>query len=344
MEYRFLGRSGFKVPVLGFGGATFGGNGPLYNALGSTQQQEAKRLVDICLERGVNLFDTADIYSDGDSERILGAALKGRRDQAIISTKVTLRSGEDANAVGASRFHLIKATEDSLRRLNTDYIDLLHLHHFDTQTPIEETLSTLDELVRSGKVRYLGVSNFAGWQVMKSLAVAERYGYQPYVSNQTFYSLVSRDYEWELMQLGEDQGLGALVWSPLGWGRLTGKFNRHNPLPAQSRLHETAEIGPSVDDELLYRVIDALEDLSKQTGKSVPQLAINWLLQRPTVSSVLIGARNEAQLIDNLAAADWQLSSDQVQLLDEASRSRIPYPYFLYWSGIFAERTKPLCS
>ena len=340
MNYRYLGRSGFKVPELGFGAGTFGGRGPLFSAWGDTQIAGAKRLVAICLEHGVNLFDTADVYSDGESERILGAALKGRRHEAIISTKVSLRVGDGANAVGASRFHLLKATDDALRRLDTDYIDLLQLHHFDAMTPVEETLSTLDQIVRCGKVRYIGVSNFSGWQVMKSLAVAERYGYPRYVANQAYYSLIGRDYEWELMPLGQDQGLGAIVWSPLGWGRLTGKIRRDCPLPETSRLHQTENSAPPVEHERLYRVVDVLLEISAQTGKSVPQIAINWLLQRPTVASVLIGARDETQLLDNLGAAGWALHDEHLQALNEVSKTSVPYPYYPYWSGQFAERNR----
>jgi aryl-alcohol dehydrogenase-like predicted oxidoreductase len=339
--YRFLGNSGFKVPVLGFGAGTFGGQGPLFSAWGNSDEREAKRLIDICLDAGVNLFDTADVYSDGASEAILGAAIKGRRSQVIVSTKLTLRAGEGPNDVGASRSHLIDATDKALHRLGTDFIDLLQLHHFDAMTPVESVMSTLDELVRAGKVRYLGVSNFSGWQLMKSQAAADRYGYSRYVANQTYYSLIGRDYEWELMPLGLDQGVGALVWSPLGWGRLTGKIRRGQPLPESSRLHDTAGFAPPVDQERLYRVIDALEDTAKETGKTIAQIALNWLLQRPTVSTVLVGARNEAQLRDNLGSVGWNLTADQVAKLDVASRVTPPYPYYPYWNGQFSERNPP---
>jgi aryl-alcohol dehydrogenase-like predicted oxidoreductase len=340
--YRFLGNSGFKVPVLGFGAGTFGGQGPLFSAWGNSDEREAKRLIDICLDAGVNLFDTADVYSDGASEVILGAAIKGRRSQVIVSTKLTLRAGEGPNDVGASRSHLIEGTNKALQRLGTDFIDLLQLHHFDAMTPVESVMSTLDELVRAGKVRYLGVSNFSGWHLMKSQAAADRHGYSRYVANQTYYSLIGRDYEWELMPLGLDQGVGALVWSPLGWGRLTGKIRRGQPLPASSRLHDTAGFAPPVDQERLYRVIDALEDTAKETGKTIPQIALNWLLQRPTVSTVLVGARNEAQLRDNLGSVGWNLTADQVAKLDVASRVTPPYPYYPYWNGQFSERNPPL--
>ena len=341
MLYRFLGNSGFKVPVLGFGAGTFGGKGPLFSAWGNSDEREAKRLVDICLDAGVNLFDTADVYSDGASEAILGAAIKGRRRQVIVSTKLTLRAGEGPNDVGASRSHLTDATNKALQRLGTDYIDLLQLHHFDAATPVESVMSTLDQLVRVGKVRYLGVSNFSGWQLMKSQAVADRYGYSRYVANQTYYSLIGRDYEWELMPLGLDQGIGAVVWSPLGWGRLTGKIRRGQPLPESSRLHDTAGFAPPVDQERLYRVIDALDDVAQETGRTIAQIALNWLLQRPTVSTVLIGARNEAQLLENLGSAGWNLTADQVTKLDAASRVTPPYPYYPYWNGQFAERSPP---
>ncbi|GAB2552855.1 aldo/keto reductase [Rhodanobacter koreensis] len=341
MDYRYLGNSGFKVPALGFGAGTFGGKGPLFSAWGNTDIAEAKRLVDICLEAGVNLFDTADVYSDGASESILGAALKGRREQAIISTKLSLRAGDDPNDVGASRQHLISGVERALKRLGTDYIDLLQLHHFDAMTPVEQVMSTLDDLVRAGKLRYLGASNFSGWQLMKSQAAADRHGYSRFVANQTYYSLIGRDYEWELMPLGLDQGVGAVVWSPLGWGRLTGKIRRGQPLPEGSRLHDTAGFAPPVDEERLYRVVDALDALAAETGKSVPQIALNWLLQRPTVSTVLIGARNEQQLRQNLDAASWNLSREQVAQLDAASAVTPPYPYYPYWNGQFAERNPP---
>ena len=339
MEYRYLGASGFRVPVLGLGTGTFGGHGPLFSAWGRTDVEEAKRLIAICLEAGLNLFDSADVYSDGASESILGAAVRGRRDEVILSTKITLRAGPGPNDVGASRHHLLRAVDKSLARLQTDYIDLLQLHHFDAMTPVDSVMSTLDDLVRAGKVRYLGVSNFSGWQLMKSLAAADRYGYARYVANQTYYSLIGRDYEWELMPLALDQGLGAVVWSPLGWGRLTGRVRRGQPLPASSRLHDTARFAPPVDDERLYRVVDALAEVAAEIGRTIPQVAINWLLQRPTVSTVLIGARNEEQLRDNLGAIGWSLSEDQMARLDGASRVMPPYPYYPYWNGQFAERT-----
>jgi aryl-alcohol dehydrogenase-like predicted oxidoreductase len=330
MEYRPLGNSGLKVPVLSFGAGTFGGSGPLFGEWGNTGPSEARRLIDLCLDAGVNLFDTADVYSDGASETVLGEAIKGRRDSVLISTKTSLPTGEGANDSGSSRFRLIRAVDRALARLGTDYIDLLQLHAFDAATPVEEVLSTLDMLVRAGKLRYVGISNFSGWQVMKSLAAADRYGWPRYVAHQVYYSLIGRDYEWELMPLGKDQGVGALVWSPLGWGRLTGKIRRDAPLPENSRLHGTAAFGPPVDDERLYRVVDALEEIAREVDKAVPQVALNWLLQRPTVSSVIIGARNEEQLRQNLGAVGWNLTREQIDRLDAASAVTAPYPYFPY--------------
>ncbi|MBM7121401.1 aldo/keto reductase [Dyella kyungheensis] len=328
MEYRQLGASGFKVPVLSFGTGTFGGKGEFFGAWGNTDVAEAKRLVDVCLDAGLTMFDSADIYSDGAAESVLGEAIKGRRDRVLISTKATFRSGEGPNDVGSSRFHLLKACDAALKRLGTDYIDLFQLHGFDALTPVEETLSTLDDLVRAGKIRYIGVSNFSGWHLMKSLAVSDRYGYSRYIANQAYYSLIGRDYEWEQMPLGLDQGVGAVVWSPLGWGRLTGKIRRGQPLPATSRLHKTGDVGPQMSDEYLYRVVDALDEVAAETGKSVPQVALNWLLQRPTVSTVVIGARNEEQLTQNLGAVGWNLTKEQVAKLDAASDVAPVYPYW----------------
>jgi aryl-alcohol dehydrogenase-like predicted oxidoreductase len=336
MEYRHLGASGLKVPVLSFGTGTFGGKGELFEAWGATDVAEARRLIDICLEAGVTMFDSADIYSGGAAESILGEALKGRRDKALISTKATFRFDDEPNSVGSSRYHLIRSVDAALKRLQTDYIDVFQLHGFDAKTPVQEVLSTLDDLVRAGKIRYTGVSNFSGWHLMKSLDVADRYGYPRYVANQTYYSLIGREYEWELMPLGIDQGVGAVVWSPLGWGRLTGKIRRGQPLPVVSRLHKTGDIGPQVEDEYLYRVVDALDAIAQETGKTIAQIALNWLLQRPTVSTVLIGARNEEQLRQNLGAVGWNLTPEQVAKLDEASRVRPVYPYWHQES--FAER------
>jgi aryl-alcohol dehydrogenase-like predicted oxidoreductase len=343
MEYRTLGRSGLKVPALSFGAGTFGGQGPLFSAWGDTDVAGAKRMVDISLEAGLTLFDTADVYSNGASEEILGAALEGRRDQALISTKLGLPIGDGPLDAGSSRLRLTRGVEAALTRLKTDRIDLLQLHAFDGTTPVEETLAALDDLVRAGKVLYVGASNFAGWELMKSLAAADRHGWPRYVAHQAYYSLVGRDYEWELMPLAADQGVGAMVWSPLGWGRLTGKIRRGQPLPETSRLHETADFGPPVDDERLYRVVDALDEIAAETERTVPQVAINWLLRRPTVSSVIIGARTEDQLRQNLGAVGWSLTPEQVARLDAASAVTPAYPYYPYWrEGGFRRVNPPL--
>ncbi len=328
MEFRQLGYSGLKVPVLSFGVATFGGGNEFFKAWGQTDVDEAKRLVSVCMEAGVNLFDVANVYSHGLAEEILGKAIEGRRHELLLSTKATFRMGEGENNVGSSRRHLIEQCNVSLKRLGTDYIDIYHMHGFDALTPIEETLETLDTLVKDGKVRYIAASNFSGWHMMKSLALSEKHSWQRYVAHQVYYSLIGRDYEWELMPLGLDQKVGALVWSPLGWGRLTGKIRRGHPVPEQSRLHKTADMGPPVADEYLYTVVDALDEVAKEIERSVPQVALNWLLTRPTVSSVIIGARNEEQLKQNLFAAEFTLTPNQVAKLDKASEPVLPYPYW----------------
>lgn len=330
MEYRQLGGSGFKVPVLSLGTGTFGGGGEFFKAWGATDVAEASRLVDICLEAGLTMFDSADIYSKGMAEEILGQAIKGRRDAVLISTKGTFRFGSGPNEVGSSRHHLIRSVEGSLRRLGTDYIDLYQLHGFDALTPAEEVLSTLENLVRAGKIRYIGCSNFSGWQLMKALSVSERYGLSRYVAHQVYYSLAGRDYEWELMPLGIDQKVGAVVWSPLGWGRLTGKIRRGQPLPADSRLQSkvVTDAAPPIENERLYQIVDALDEVAKETGKTVPQIALNWLLQRPTVATVIVGARNEEQLRQNLGAVGWNLTTEQVARLDAASSTTKIYPYW----------------
>ncbi len=330
MEYRLLGASGLKVPVLSFGTGTFGGKGEFFEAWGVSDVQEATRIVDVCLDAGLNMFDSADVYSSGNSESVLGQAIKGRRDQVLISTKATFTFGKGPNEVGSSRFHLINAVEGSLKRLGTDYIDLFQLHAFDAMTPIEETLSALDDLVRAGKIRYIGCSNFSGWHLMKSLSISERYGWSRHVAHQAYYSLIGRDYEWELMPLAKDQGVGTVVWSPLGWGRLTGKIRRGAPKPEVSRLNSQLVVdnGPQVDEEYLYSVVDVLDEIATETGKTVPQIALNWLLTRPTVSTLIIGARNEEQLKQNLGALGWELSADQLDRLDRVSRPALPYPYW----------------
>jgi aryl-alcohol dehydrogenase-like predicted oxidoreductase len=340
MEYRLLGGSGLKVSALGFGAATFGGSNEFFKGFGSTQVDEARRLIDICLDSGVNLFDTADGYSEGRSEEILGKALAGKRNSALISTKCGFPSGPGPNDLGSSRIHLRSALEASLRRLGTDYIDIYHLHCFDAMTPIEEVQDTLNKFVREGKVRYIACSNFSGWHLMKSLAVADRYGWTRFVAHQVYYSLIGREYEWELMPLALEEKVGALVWSPLGWGRLTGRIRRGQPLPQVSRLHSIADAGPAVPDEYLYTVVDALDKVAAEIGRTVPQVALNWLLQRPTISSVIIGARNEEQLRQNLDSVGWNLTADQVAALDKASDLQPVYPYW-HQRKFFSERNPP---
>jgi aryl-alcohol dehydrogenase-like predicted oxidoreductase len=328
MEFRYLGNSGFKVPVLSFGTATFGGGG-FFRAWGTSDVDEARRLVDICMDAGVTFFDSADIYSYGMSEEILGEAISGRpRDSMILSTKATFRMGDDPNEVGSSRYHLIRSCERSLRRLKTDYIDLYILHGFDAKTAVEEVLKTLDTLVSSGKVRYIGCSNFSGWHLMKSLGISEKYGWSRYVAHQAHYSLLWREYEWELMPLALDQGVGTMVWSPLAGGRLGGRYRRGQPMPADGRLEQGGGEGPSYPEEWFYSLIDTLDEVAAETGKTVAQVALNWLTQRPTVANVCIGARNEEQLRANLGAVGWNLSAEQMEKLDRASQRDLTYPYW----------------
>jgi aryl-alcohol dehydrogenase-like predicted oxidoreductase len=343
MEYRSLGRSGLKVPELCFGTGTFGGGNDFFKSWGETQDEEARKLIDVCMEAGCNFFDTADIYSDGASETVLGKAIKHlKREDLLLSTKATFRGGtlKGPNDVGSSRYHLIKALEASLKRLGTDYVDVYHMHAFDATTPVEETLDTLNEFVRSGKVRYIACSNFSGWHLMKSLSASERYGWSKYVGHQVYYSLIGRDYEWELMPLALDQGVGALVWSPLGWGRLTGKIRRGQPLPETSRLKEKSVVdaGPQPDIEYVYKVVDALDEVAKETGKTVPQIALNWVLRRPSVSTVVIGARDEKQLRANLDSVGWKLTAEQIATLDAASVVPLAYPY---WHQVQFEERNP---
>ncbi len=328
MEFRQLGRSGLHVPVLSFGTGTFGGSNEFFKRWGQTDAEEAARLVSVCLEAGVNFFDTADIYSEGQSELILGKALAGRRDKALIATKATFPMGPGPNDRGSSRRHLTLACEASLKRLGTDCIDVYFMHGFDALTPVEETLRTLDDFISAGKIRYIGCSNFSGWHVMKSLAVSEKYGLGRYVVYQGNYSLLSRDYEWELMPLALDQGLGLMVWSPLGWGRLTGMIRRDAPV-GEGRIKSGGAVGgPPVDDAHLFAIVDVLEEIAQETGKRIPQVALNWLLGRPTVANLVIGARNEEQLRQNLGATGWELSPEQRARLDAASRRTPPYPYW----------------
>jgi aryl-alcohol dehydrogenase-like predicted oxidoreductase len=326
MEYRRLGASGLRVPALSFGTATFGGSNDFFKGFGDTDAKGAARLIDICLDHGISMFDSADVYSDGQAETILGEAIKGKRERLLISTKATFPLGDGPNAFGSSRQHLVKAVDDALTRLNTDRIDLFQLHGQDYNTPVEETLSTLDQMVRAGKIRYIGGSNFSGWHLMKSLAVSERYGYPRHIAHQAYYSLLNRDYEWELMQLGLDQGVGAVVWSPLGWGKLTGKIRRGQPAKPGTRAHDIAGTGPHYDDERLFKIVDALDGVAAETGKTITQVALNWLLQRPTVANIIVGARNEEQLIQNIGAVGWALTADQMAKLNAASAVQAAYP------------------
>ncbi|WP_057939770.1 aldo/keto reductase [Algoriphagus resistens] len=329
MKFKNLGNSGLKVPVLSFGTATFGGTNEFFGKWGKTDVKGASRLIDISLERGVNFFDTANVYSQGDSESVLGEALKGRRQDAIISTKATFQVGDGVNDKGSSRFHLTKALEDSLTRLQTDYVDLFLMHGFDNTTPVEETLRTLDRMVSSGKVRYIGCSNLAAWQLMKSLSISEKSNLEKYIVYQGYYSLIGRDYEQELMPLLQDQNMGLMVWSPLGWGRLTGKIRRNKPME-EGRIKSGGDLGsPPVNDGLIFDVVDVLERIAVKNDRSIPQVAIAWLLHNPTVSNVIVGARNEKQLIDNLEAADLTLSEKDLEELDRVSKQPMIYPHWV---------------
>ncbi|MES0361135.1 MAG: aldo/keto reductase [Anaerolineales bacterium] len=328
MEYRFLGDSGFKIPILSFGTGTFGAESGFFSKWGNSDEAEATRLVDICLDAGVNLFDTADVYSQGRSEVVLGKAISGRRDRLLISTKANFPMSNEPNDAGSSRFHIIQSCDDSLRRLKTDYIDIYTIHGFDAKTSVEETLRALETLVQSGKVRYIACSNFSGWHLMKSLAISEKYGWARYVGHQAHYSLTSREYEWELMPLALDQKVGTLVWRPLSGGRLSGKFRRDQPPPTNSRITQGGDEGPPIPEEWFYNLVDVLDVVAAQSQKTVAQVALNWVLQRPTISTVIFGARNEAQLKENLGAVGWNLPPEQVAKLDAASERDPIYPYW----------------
>ena len=330
MEYRQLGNSGLRVPVLSFGTGTFGGGGEFFKAWGSTQVDEATSLINLCLDAGVNLFDTANVYSDGVSEQILGKAITGLRNKLLISTKATFPLGEGINDYGSSRYNLIRACEDSLKRLGTDYIDIYHMHGFDANTPVEEILKSLENLIQAGKIRYIACSNYSGWHLMKSLSISERYGWSKFVAHQAYYSLVNRDFEWELMPLGIDQKIGTIVWSPLANGKLTGKYRRNQPHPADARVAQggSAVINAIMDDERLFNILDVMDVISKETGKTVAQIALNWLIQRPTVCNIIIGARTENQLKQNLGSVDWNLTLEQVKRLDKVSEILPSYPYW----------------
>lgn len=326
MQMRFLGRSGLRVSAMSLGTMTFGGQGR-FGHMGELEVDGATRMVDACLEAGVNLFDTADIYSGGLSEEILGKALGSRRDDVLVATKLNGRMGSGANDVGQSRYHIMRACEASLRRLGTDHIDLYQVHSVDELTPVDESLRALDDLVRQGKVRYIGCSNLSAWHLMKSLATSDQRGWERYVSLQAYYSLVARELEHELIPLSVDQGLGILVWSPLAAGFLSGKERRGQGVPEGTRRATLGDTG-TIDREQGYDVIDALNSIARDRGATIPQVAINWLLRRSAVSSVIVGARNQHQLEDNLAAASWELSDEEVRRLDEVSDRPLPYPYW----------------
>jgi aryl-alcohol dehydrogenase-like predicted oxidoreductase len=324
MEYRTLGKSGLKVSVLSFGTMTFGGTG-MFGGVGNTQVSDARKQIDLCIEAGVNLFDTADMYSNGDSEVILGEALGSKRADVLIATKAFGPMHTGANDLGLSRFHLIRACEASLRRMKTDYIDLYQVHNVDSLTPTEETLRALDQLVRDGKVRYIGNSNYGGWHLMKAAAVAEKFALEPFVSQQIQYSLLQREAENEMLPCGIDQGIGAVIWGPLAQGYLTGKFKAGMPTEA-TRLGNNKLIH-QFDDERGRATLAAVEDIATARGVSASQVAMNWVRRKPGVATILVGARNETQLLDNLAAARWSLNDDEMARLDEASAKPLQYPY-----------------
>lgn len=327
MEYRKMKGAGLNVPVLSFGTATFGGAGDFFKAWGNTDVKEAKRLVDICLDNGITLFDTANVYSKGLSEEILGEAIKGKREKLLLSTKATFKMGDGPQDYGSSRASLIRECEDSLRRLKTETIDLYTMHGFDSLTPIEETLRALETLVQSGKIRYIGCSNFSGWHLMKSLSVSERYGWTKYVAHQAYYSLAGREFEWELMPLGLDQNVSTFVWSPMAGGALSGKIRRNQPPPEGSRSSQM-DFVVSAKSEKLFDIVDVLDEIAKETERSIAQVALNWVLSRPTVVSLVIGARNEEQLKQNIGAVGWKLTAEQVQRLDTVSKTKPIYPYW----------------
>jgi aryl-alcohol dehydrogenase-like predicted oxidoreductase len=326
MEYRLLGASGLEVSVLSFGTMTLGGEGR-FAAMGNVQVEEARRLIEICIEAGVNLFDTADVYSFGKSEEVLGKALGARRRDIVLATKVFVGLEPGTNKAGLTRRHILEACEASLRRLGTDYIDLYQAHNFDSMTPLDETLRAFEDLVRAGKIRYAGCSNYSGWQLMKAHSIADRLGIGRYISQQINYSLVARDAEHELVPAGLDQRTGIMAWSPLQFGLLSGKFRRGQGKPAESRLNSLDAPG-TVDEERLYKIVDTLAEIATARGVSISQAALNWVLRKPGVDTVIIGARNEEQLRDNLAAATWALTEAEVERLDEASALPLPYPYW----------------
>ena len=340
MEYRLVGCSDLRVSALSLGTATFGGGNEFFKAWGETDVAEATRLVEIALDAGVTMFDSADAYSDGLAEEILGKAIAGRRNRLLISTKAALRTGPGPDDIGSSRRHLVQACEASLRRLGTDHVDLWQLHAFDAMTPIDETLRAMDDLVRAGKVRYIGCSNFSGWHLMKSLALSEKHGWVRHVAHQAYYSLLAREYEWELMPLAMDQRVGTVVWSPLSGGRLSGKVGRNEAAPKGSRTATLGAHGPELPLPHLPPLVAVLRALAAEPGRSVSQIALNWVLHRPTVSTLVIGARNATQLKENLRSVEFKLTAEQVKRLDDVSASQPIYPYW-HQRQTFAERNPP---
>jgi aryl-alcohol dehydrogenase-like predicted oxidoreductase len=327
VEYRQLGGAGLRVPVLSFGTATFGGASEVYRAWGTTNVEEARRLVDLCLDAGVSFFDTANSYSTGLAEEILGTALAGQRDAVLLSTKATFPTGSGPNDYGSSRHMIVRACEASLRRLRTDYVDVYYMHGIDVNTPVEETLRAIDDLLTAGKMRYAACSNFSGWLLMKSLGISDRYGWTRYVAHQAYYNLVAREYEWELMPLAVDQRVGTIVWSPLAGGALSGKIRRDQPPASNTRAGQLG-LDRAGDLDRLYRIVDVLTEVAREAGKSIPQVALNWVLNRPTVASVVIGARDEAQLRENLGAVGWTLDPALRARLDAVSDVKPIYPYW----------------
>lgn len=327
MEYRLLGRSGLKVSVLSLGTMTFGGQGK-FAKTGQTDVEAAQRQIGLCLDAGINLFDTADVYSGGESEVILGKALGSKRNDVLIASKARFPMGDGPNNRGSSRHHILRACEASLKRLNTDYLDLYQLHQWDGQTPLEETLRALDDLVSSGKVRYVGISNFSAWHVMKTLGIADANQYIRPVSQQIHYTLQAREAEYELLPAAQDQGLGTLVWSPLAGGLLSGKYRRNQAAPEGTRHLADWGEPPVRDESALYDVVDVLVDIADARGVSAAQIALAWLIARPQVTSVIVGARNDTQLQDNLKAADVTLTPEEIEKLNAVSQLPLLYPYW----------------
>jgi aryl-alcohol dehydrogenase-like predicted oxidoreductase len=328
MKTRFLGNTGVRVSEICLGAMTFGGKGYWKN-IGQVEQKEAEDLVNTAIEGGINFFDTADVYSEGRSEEILGKALGDKRKDIILATKVRGRTGTGPNDIGLSRKHIIDSCNASLKRLGTDYIDLYQVHSFDPRTPLDETLRTLDDLVRNGKVRYIGVSNYTGWQLMKALAISEKQNLEKFVTLQAYYSLIARDLENELVPLSLDQNLGILTWSPLGGGFLTGKYRRGKPRPEGARRSNPKDQFLQFDEEKGFDIVDELKRIANNHGATITQAALNYLLRKPGVTSVIIGARNKEQLTDNLKTTDWEMTSKEIAGLDELSKPPKVYPYWM---------------